>query len=78
MQLLLCHLPASRHAEVLRLRHRLDDACCTTAACGAAAQQELDFTSVGRQLGVSRQRAQVLYRAAVDAARQQAAELGIC
>jgi len=72
VQLLLARLPTSRHAEVLRLRHRLDDACHATE------QRELDFTTVGRQLGVSRQRAQVLYRAAVDAARQQAAALGLC
>ncbi|PRW56440.1 RNA polymerase sigma factor [Chlorella sorokiniana] len=72
VQLLLSRLSSSRHADVLRLRHRLDD------TCGIPEQRELDFTAVGRQLGVSRQRAQVLYRAAVDAARQQAAALGMC
>lgn len=79
VQLVLSRLPTSQHAQVLRLRHRLGEACQAVGPQElAAGQRELDFTAVGRQLGVSRQRAQVLYRAAVDAARQQAQVLGLC
>ena len=71
MQQLLPRLPTSRHADVLRLRHRLD------GGAGSVEQPELDFASVGKRLGISRQRAQQLYHAAVASARQEAAALGL-
>ena len=81
MELILSRLRPRKHATVLRLRHRLDegDSGAGGGAGGAPAGDaaELDFTSLGRRLGVSRQRAQQLYHAAVACARQEAAAAGL-
>ena len=72
---LLSQLPAGeqRQARALRLRFRLEGA-------PAAAEGEgelLDYASVGRQLGVGRQRAQQLVSAGLARARQVATAAGL-
>lgn len=80
VELILARLRPRKHATVLRLRHRLDER--SGGAAGADVSNayevaELDFASLGRRLGVSRQRAQQLYHAAVACARQEAAAAGL-
>lgn len=82
VELILARLRPRKHATVLRLRHRLDDMGSPAAGLGASSVPagevaELDFASLGRRLGVSRQRAQQLYHAAVACARQEAAAAGL-
>lgn len=67
---LLARLPPKQR-RLLLLRFGLEGG----ERCGEAV--ELDFVSLGRAVGVSRQRAQVAYRAALSAAQQEAAALGM-
>ena len=78
VQLVLARL-RRKHADVLRLRFGLQRAGAGgCSSSGVAGPGVLDFTSVGRQLGMSRQGAQKLYHAAVASARREAALAGLC
>ena len=82
---MLSSLHPRKHAAVLRLRFGLEEGDASGAGSASSSSSdgvpalgaELDFTSLGRRLGVSRQRAQQLFHAAVAAARQEAAAAGL-
>ncbi|KAL4858598.1 hypothetical protein ACK3TF_001543 [Chlorella vulgaris] len=78
VQLVLTRMRPSKLARTLRLRFGLDAAGDSSSGKGGCQQGELlDFSAVGQQMGVSRQRAQQLYHTAISSARSTAAAVGL-